>query len=321
MGRPSNNFCDYFSHDRDMRNHRKVKSIRNTFGISGYAIWVMTLEYLTGIDGNVIEYSDIEIELMSGDFGVSVTEIRNVIDYCIRLNLLQQEDGFVKSESLDERLKPVYDKRAKSKERSASQIRSSGKFITGSSVNAEVSVAETPQSKVNESKVNNTNTTNVVLSTSSPEHRLPKLLKDDLKDDLNEEWDALCKEISESTDLTIQKKLILKFIVVKKPQFIEPYATAWNIVASEHKFSKLQGLTYKRKNKLKTRLKEPGFDFMRIMWSIPKNPKYKGPIGENDWKVNFDYVIENDTNYFQIIEGVPNGELYDTMVKKLLGET
>ena len=44
MARPIKNYCDYFPHDRDMRNHRKVKAIRTKFGVTGYAIWSMILE-------------------------------------------------------------------------------------------------------------------------------------------------------------------------------------------------------------------------------------------------------------------------------------
>lgn len=104
MARPQKNSCDYFTHDNDMRNHRKVKSIRNKFGIQGYAIWSMLLEYLTGIDGNEFEYSDLEFELISGDFGVSVTEIRDVVDYCIKLEMLFNNNSFIYSESLNQRL-------------------------------------------------------------------------------------------------------------------------------------------------------------------------------------------------------------------------
>lgn len=154
MARPIKNYCDYFPHDRDMRNHRKVKAIRTKFGISGYAIWSMTLEYLTGIDGNVFEYSDVELELMAGDFGVSATEIRNVLDYCIKMEMLFLNNGFINSESLDERLKPVYEKRGKSKDNSKKQQRLNGKFINNNTVSNGVSVAEIPQSKVNKSKVN-----------------------------------------------------------------------------------------------------------------------------------------------------------------------
>lgn len=156
MARPVKNYCDYFSHDRDMRNHKKIKAIRTKFGITGYGIWCMVLEYLTGNDGNVIEFSDLEIELMSGDFGVSVTEIRNVLNYCVKLELLFQKDGFINSESLDERLKSVYEKRGVAKVRSAKQNRDNGKFSKNNSDSNGVSVTEMPQSKVKESKVKNT---------------------------------------------------------------------------------------------------------------------------------------------------------------------
>jgi hypothetical protein len=156
MARPIKNYCDYFPHDRDMRNHRKVKAIRTKYGIVGYAIWSMILEYLTGIDGNVFEYSDVEFELMAGDFGVSATEIRDVIDYCIKLEMIFLNNGFISSESLDERLKPVYEKRGKSKDNSKKQQRLNGKFVNSNTVSNGVSVTEMPQSKVNKSKVNKT---------------------------------------------------------------------------------------------------------------------------------------------------------------------
>ena len=156
MARPIKNYCDYFPHDRDMRNHRKVKAIRTKFGVIGYAIWSMTLEYLTGIDGNVLEYSDVEFELMAGDFGVSATEIRDVLDYCIKLEMLFLNNGFINSESLDERLVPVYEKRGRSKSNSRKQQRVNGKFVISNAVSDGVSVAEKPQSKVNKSKVKET---------------------------------------------------------------------------------------------------------------------------------------------------------------------
>src|SRR6478735_7155956 len=152
MARPSKNNCDYFPHDAGMRNHKKVKAIRSKFGVVGYAVWSMMIEYLTGNDGNVFEYSDMEFELMSGDFGVSATEIRDVVDYCIKLELLFNKDGFIHSESLDERLAPVYEKRGKAKELSAKQRRTNGRYSTDISDGTVVSVTEMPQSKVNKSK-------------------------------------------------------------------------------------------------------------------------------------------------------------------------
>ena len=150
MARPIKNHCDYFPHDRDMRNHKKVKAIRNKF-VNGYAIWSMTLEHLTGSDGNVFPHTDLEFELMAGDFGFSVTEIRDVVNYCISLELLFMRDGFVNSDSLDERLAPVFEKRNKAKELSKQQLRKNGKFDSSNTDDSEVTVTETPQSKVKES--------------------------------------------------------------------------------------------------------------------------------------------------------------------------
>jgi hypothetical protein len=131
-----------------MRNHRKVKAIRNKYGVVGYAIWNMLLEYLTGIDGNEIEFSDMEMDLMSGDFGVSVTEISDVVNYCIRLELLFLKNGFIHSETLDENLLPVYQKRSVAKSLSKQQLRNNGKYCNNNAAATGVSVTEMPQSRL-----------------------------------------------------------------------------------------------------------------------------------------------------------------------------
>jgi hypothetical protein len=152
MARPSKNNCDYFPHDNDMRNHRKVKALRTKFGITGYAFWSMFIEFLTGADGNVFCYDDVEIELLSGDFGISATEMRSMVDYCIQIELLFIKDGFVNSISLDENLSSVYEKRNRSKEKSSKQLRVVGKFVTEISDSTVVSATEIPQSKLNKNK-------------------------------------------------------------------------------------------------------------------------------------------------------------------------
>ena len=189
MARPIKNYCDYFPHDRDMRNHRKVKAIRTKFGVTGYAIWSMILEYLTGIDGNVFEYSDVEFELMAGDFGVSATEIRDVVDYCIRLEMIFLNNGFINSESLDERLIPVYEKRGRSKDNSKKQQRLNGKFVSSNSVSNGVSVAEMPQSKVNKSKINKKIEYRGNIFLLEKEHK--ELLKDFGQEEVDKSYDYL----------------------------------------------------------------------------------------------------------------------------------
>lgn len=152
MARPVKNNCDYFPHDRDFRDLTEVKAVRTKHGIVGYAILCMLKEYLTGADGNTFPYNDRTFELLAGDFRVSATEIREVIDYCVMLEILTNDNGFIRDEELDERLAPVYAKRGKAKELSKKQQRSNGQFATDITEEPVVTVAETPQSKVKESK-------------------------------------------------------------------------------------------------------------------------------------------------------------------------
>lgn len=180
MPRPKKMTCDYFSHDKDMRNHRKIKAIRNKLGITGYGIWVMFIETLTGLEENRFKYDSMEVDFMSADFGVSTEELEQFFDYSLKINLIQKSDGFLYSESLNERLENVYQKREKFKAKIEAQKRDkNGQFtqnlnilekkviatettVNGTEMYRErypmyratvVSAAEIPQSKVKESKV------------------------------------------------------------------------------------------------------------------------------------------------------------------------
>lgn len=166
MPRPQQNNADYFSHDNNMRNHRKVKILRNKFGKQlGYTFWGIILEYLTGMDGTEFEYSDLEFEIIASEVGeVSAAEIKNMVDFALKIELLfKDEDGFIFSESLNDRLSPVFKKRNREREKSQTKKRRiDGKFIESkieesakSTTSGGVSAAEMRQSKVKESKVYN----------------------------------------------------------------------------------------------------------------------------------------------------------------------
>jgi len=90
---------------------------------------------------------------LSGDFGFSVTEITEMLNFCIMIELFFRDDSFIYSESLNERLAPVYSKRGKAKELSSKQKRLNGKYITEITEQPGVTVTETPQSKGKEIKV------------------------------------------------------------------------------------------------------------------------------------------------------------------------
>lgn len=136
------NSCDYFPHLSGMRNHRKVKVLRNRFGqVLGYAFWSMLLEYLTELDGQEMECTAVEIEMFAAELGATSDEVRQMIDVAVGIELLFRRDNFIYSESLNAALAPVYIKRKRERERSAARVRrEDGQFI---------SAAEKPQTDVN----------------------------------------------------------------------------------------------------------------------------------------------------------------------------
>lgn len=96
MARQKNNDnggADYFSHDIDMRNDIKVKALRRKFSHTGYAVWCFMLEYLTDCTNFEFEYDEVSQELLASDFDVPVAELREIIDYSVKIGLLQHEDG------------------------------------------------------------------------------------------------------------------------------------------------------------------------------------------------------------------------------------
>ncbi len=159
MARPQKNNCEYFPHLTSTRNHRKIKALRNRFGsVLGYAFWVMFLEYLTDLDGNEFEFTNIECEMFAAELGVSAAEIPPIINYCIEIELLfKSEDNFIYSESLNENLKPVFEKRNRERDKSKTRKRrENGSFCKENTTNDGVSATEIPHSIVDKTKLDKT---------------------------------------------------------------------------------------------------------------------------------------------------------------------
>jgi hypothetical protein len=111
MARPQKNNADYFSHDVGMRNDRKIKAVRTKFGISGYAVWCMLLEVLAESDNFVIDFDEVELEMLSGDFDIVSDVLNSMLMYFGRLKMVVIEDGKLYSPKLVERFAPLVAKR------------------------------------------------------------------------------------------------------------------------------------------------------------------------------------------------------------------
>jgi hypothetical protein len=117
MARPKKDNAEFFPHVVHMRNDDKIKALRRKFKLQGYAIYNMLIEYLAGKDNFHFEYNAFTLELIAGDFDAEVKDIQEIISYCLTLDLLQNENGFIRCRTLVNKLEPLLSKRKRDRER------------------------------------------------------------------------------------------------------------------------------------------------------------------------------------------------------------
>lgn len=151
MARPERNNAEYFTHDADFRNDRRVKAIRSKFGAAGYGLLLMIMETLTDSEFTQLSTDEVEIELLSGDYGVSVTEIHSLLQLSEKIGFFaRNEAGMLICPDLNKALEPVFEKRNRA--RLAAQNTKKPVTVTETPQAPPQSVTETPQSKEKESK-------------------------------------------------------------------------------------------------------------------------------------------------------------------------
>ena len=157
MARPNKHNVDYFSHDCSMRNDIKIKALRRKYKHLGYSIYNITLELLGDAEYFQIKWDDSTIELLTSEYDCDSEELKQVIDYCIQLGLLQITYGYLHCEKFTKRLEDTVLVRRKDYCSNNSPISK----LNGVNVNnnnttttlEEVNVNNNGQSKVKESKV------------------------------------------------------------------------------------------------------------------------------------------------------------------------
>lgn len=140
----------------------------------------------------------------------------------------------------------------------------------------------------NTEPINNTST-NVLVATEQ-------------KPDLKKLYDELLDEITGKDIKTVWTGL-KNFICTYKPDFIDPYYDTWNLFAERYNLAKVMAINEKRKNKFKNRVKEDKFDFIGVLDKIRSSNMLRGIDQKSGWKVTFDFIFENDSNYLKVLEG------------------
>jgi hypothetical protein len=166
MARPKKTNADYYPHDADMRNDPKIRALRRKFGHQGFSVWVMLLETLTDAENFELEWSDLNVELMAGDFESEPEELKEIVNYCLGLKLLTLDNGVVYSDKLKSRFEGLVTKRARQQNYAKSTLSTleTPKPDVSNARNPSLSVvsdAQNTQSKVKESKVKESKVNNI----------------------------------------------------------------------------------------------------------------------------------------------------------------
>ncbi len=287
---------EYFSHDYNARNDPRCKALIKDFGMAGYGVYWCLVEIMNEEGGRIKKFPSL-LSGLAEDLKVRELTLSKQIEAMLhKYQLLTEDDKFIWSESVLKRLSEREAKKTKRQEAGRLGGISSGKSRqskTDAKQNEALVEAneanEAKESKVKESKGNSN--TEIAKAISPARKRIQNFTGEDK--DLKKEFEAL--EIP--TDRKQAWTTIKNWIVEKNPQFIEPYATAWNVYASYYNFPSIQRLNETRRRKFQLRIKEESFSFFDILDKAKRSDFLK----EGKW-FGFDWIIENDRNYLKILE-------------------
>ncbi|MFT3704681.1 MAG: hypothetical protein QM802_20115 [Agriterribacter sp.] len=129
----------------------------------------------------------------------------------------------------------------------------------------------------------------------------PKLEIENAHAELKSQYSDTIKSL-EGKDQNVCWETVKSFIETNAPEFIEPYVDIWNLFAIRHALIKKPiVITDSRRAKIKTRIREPNFKFLEVLKVIQKSAFLKGD-NDRKWTVDFDFILENESNYIKIIE-------------------
>lgn len=281
MARPNKNSADYFTHDCDMRNDIKIKALRRKFGHKGYAVWCFILETLTDSEDYIADYTEMSQELMAADFDVSVEELKEIIDFSCRINLLQlTDDSRLFSKALQRRFENLTVKRERKQllthaQRSEINRRNGMK---GGNPNFQKDKPN-PYYQITENKSEITET-------------LPNITEDNPK-------------VKESKGEESKPKK-------SKEREVYPFSDIhrlWNEICGG-KLPKVKALNDSRRKKIKCRLSESGAKTADEMaaWAKDLFERIAASsflCGDNNhqWNATFDWIFENEKNWVKVSEG------------------
>ena len=91
----------------------RIKALKKKYDLEGYAIFVMMLETLTGSELIQMNLTELQYEMLAGDFDVEADRLEEILNYLIKLKMFSSDNGFLRCQALDQSLEPLFRKRLK----------------------------------------------------------------------------------------------------------------------------------------------------------------------------------------------------------------
>lgn len=199
MARPKKNNADYYTHDADMRNDVKIKALRRKFSHTGYAVWNYLLETLTDSDFFEVEWEEINVELLAADYDVSVEELTEIVDYCVKIGLLQRAGGKLFSQAHQRRFASLLANRGRK--------RGSDEQNEDLPVNGEVMAGQNP-AETNESGDNGGSLPHSKVKESKRDYN--KGEKKYPYQDIIDRWNSICQSLPKVSKLSNARRSKIK---------------------------------------------------------------------------------------------------------------
>lgn len=179
MARPSKNNAEYFSHDADMRNNRKVKALRRRFSHKGYAVWCFILETLTDADYFEIKFDEVTQDLLAADFDITNEELQSIVAYCVKIRLLQMKGDTLYCDALKQRFSELLEKRRYNRERLETLRKKHKNAVTTTDSNDNCCNNNSTKTSENDNCCNNNSTVKYSIENNSKEESKEKYINDD----------------------------------------------------------------------------------------------------------------------------------------------
>jgi len=295
MARPFKQGLDYFSLDTDFYDNLKVRKILRGCGPGAGSILICLLCNIYRNKGYYIEWNeDLPFDI-ADKVGVSEGSVSEVVTKAVQVDFFSryqfEANGILTSEEILNRYKAGTTKRHDVKIDSGFAVYSGNNGVNGG--NNRINGTGSTQSKVKESKVKESSRANALVLQQQDEVRQQQLKR---------EYDKLMETLVGKSRAECWNAIKAFLLAEHRPEFIEPYVVAWNLFASNYKLAQAQAINESRKKKFKTRIREESFDFLKVLEKIKTSAHLKGD-NQRGWKVDFDWILENDSNYLKIIEG------------------